>query len=258
MSGLSPTSRPRTSGTGEVVADDVAWRAASGTPPLSQDLFTAVNRQHQAIADHAFFGELDTHRLSRQGYIQYLRDQAAICGALEDGLAIARDRVGALADLSFARTDAIAADLRALHAPPGEASAAAARLAARIREAEPVRLMAHAWVTYMAMLNGGQPMRAKLHARFGTARFLQFVDGATRIRDIYSRAVDDLQVDPATRLRMRAEARIAFAMHRQILDADLAAAQAPRAEWPWQRLLDALAAWLPRTAWLTPGSSGAP
>jgi heme oxygenase (biliverdin-producing, ferredoxin) len=189
--------------------------------PLSQVMFQAVASKHMAIARHPFFVAMDDGTLSRDAYVRYLSDRLVLCTALEEALKKLQPRMGAIASLHFNRREAVIEDLTALRTFPTEPSAAVSELEALINEASASEVVAHAWVEYMGMLNGGQGMKLKLRKLFGTAAFVTFPEKAKVLRERYTRTLDALHVAQFERQSMCEEASAAFDLHTAVLDANM-------------------------------------
>lgn len=132
--------------------------------PLSARLRAQTKALHVQAERTGIMAQLLRGRATLPAYAALMVSLQEIYIALEDGLATqASDAVlGPLLVPGFARSTAIATDLRALTAlgivlPP--AAAEARSYAAHLRDltrADPPRLLAHAWLRYLGDLNGGQ------------------------------------------------------------------------------------------------------
>jgi heme oxygenase len=172
--------------------------------------------------------------MQRPAYCALLRNLHAIYAALEPALK-RHARHAVLAPVfspALARTDALAADLLALHgagwADAFDMQPAAERYTQRLQEldaTQPAMLLAHAYVRYLGDLSGGQMLRrivaVSMHPPvdtgtafydFGEPRETQALTQAFRV------GLDKVVVDAASTDALVAEAVLAFQLHRALFE----------------------------------------
>lgn len=140
--------------------------------PLSERLRAETTAEHRAAERSAFFVDLFRGRAERGAAIGYLAGMRALSAEVEDGLERLADHpaIGPLRWPALYRTAAIDVDLAAAGASPSAAGPVAAATAARVRErvrADPIRLVAHAYVRFFGDLSGGQLLGRPLQQALG-------------------------------------------------------------------------------------------
>ena len=203
-------------------------------PGLAERLKTETRALHTAAERSRFMGVLLRGQMEKLAYCALLRNLHAVYAALEPALARhARHAVIApVFEPALARTDALAADLLALHGPDWADSfalePAAARYARRLHEidaTQPAMLLAHAYVRYLGDLSGGQMLRRivsegmDLPAHGGTAFYDFGEPSETRaLTQAFRAGLDKVVVDAASADALVAEAVLAFQLHRALFD----------------------------------------
>jgi len=201
------------------------------TARLAQRLRDETRTLHVDAEKSPFMSVLLRGRMRRAAYAALLRNLHAIYEVLEP--ALARHAVHpALAPLNLAalaRLPSLLQDLVGICDPSDatfELRPSAVRHVARLRELDascPERLLAHAYVRYLGDLSGGQILRdivarsPGLGPRVGTA-FYEFRDAAPApvLAEAFRSSLDRAAVDAPDAIV--AEARLAFAWHRDLFD----------------------------------------
>jgi hypothetical protein len=218
----------------QFVAERVPRRTDSVATDSSRGdaLFAAVRTAHRQLTQHQFVRTASAAGLALPNYLAYLADQNLMVTTLHRALSsYQHDPVlGPLVlDAVTNRQGRAALDAAAVGAhlpPPG---AAACRLAAHIGtladDAAVHSLAVHAWVQYMAMLNGGDRLRRAFCEQFGSSRLLRFEPDAATCRAAYAAAFEAATAGEHDVEAVYIEARAAFEAHIAMLDDATAAAE---------------------------------
>lgn len=204
---------------------------------LSAALRAGTRDVHGAAERSAFVEHLVDGRLPLAGYADLAAQQHAVYTALEaagERLRAAGED-GGLIMAELVRVPAIEADLAHLVGPGWRervrvlpATAAYVERLHAIDGSLP-RYAAHAYTRYLGDLSGGQVLRTMLQRHHGLGEdgvaFYDFplVHRLKPFKDVYRGRLDALDLDPAGRDAVVAEARVAFELNRAVF-ADLAAA----------------------------------
>lgn len=206
----------------------------STLPTLSVDLRDATREAHRAAERCRFLRRLLRGDLPASNYAAYLAALLRVYTALEAGLGRHRGHP-ALARFpwpALRRGDALARDLAALLGPDAsvhvERDRSATAYVARLAGADPLRLLAHAYVRYLGDLSGGLLLREHV-ARFApdAVAFYTF-DGLdpAQERFVFRARLDELALGPRDAAVVVDEAVVAFEMNTALLvaaDADVPA-----------------------------------
>ena len=206
-------------------------QAAADAPPagLARRLRDTTHTRHRAAESAPFMAALLRGEIDRAAYADYLSNLHAIYDALESALAAHRSEP-AFAPFDFPalrRAPVLGADLHALGFAPAALRPATQRYVERLQraaQAQPWRLLGHAYVRYLGDLHGGQLMRrivaGALQLDAQATTFYDFGDEA-RVRELIAQfraALDALPLDPAQRDDLVDEACWAFDQHRLLFD----------------------------------------
>jgi heme oxygenase len=200
--------------------------------PLSSRLRAQTKALHVQAERTGIMAHLLRGRATLPAYAALMVSLQEIYSALEDGLATqGSDAVlGTLLAPGFARTTAIATDLRALSAlgvalPP--AASEARSYAAHLRDLtriDPPRLIAHAWLRYLGDLNGGQIIggivRDSLQLPTEATQFYEFpaLTDPMAAAGAWRAKLDAAPFDAATHTRIVDEACDGFRRHIQLFE----------------------------------------
>lgn len=203
----------------------------STVPPLSVRLREETREAHRAAERSLFLRRLLRGELTREAYAGYLAALTRVYAALEAGLR-RHCELPELAPLHWPalwRGEALAHDLAALLGPEWRAAVSrdmaaetyVARLTA-LAAREPWLLVAHAYTRYLGDLSGGQILRGAV-ARLAPEAvafydFPQLADVELARRSFRAR-LDALPLGPRAESEVVAEARVAFALNAELLDA---------------------------------------
>jgi heme oxygenase len=203
-------------------------------PSLAERLKAETRALHTSAERSRFMGLLLRGQMERPAYCEMLRNLHAIYAALEPALVRHAQHpvIAPVFEPALARTDALAADLLALHGPDWtdafELQPAAARYARRLHEidaTQPAMLLAHAYVRYLGDLSGGQMLRRvvaegmHLPAHTGTA-FYDFGEPheTQALTQAFRAGLDKVIFDATSADALVAEAVLAFQWHRALFD----------------------------------------
>jgi heme oxygenase len=197
----------------------------STVPTLSVGLRDATREAHRAAERCRFLRRLLRGDLPTRNYAAYLAALLRVYTALEAGLA-GHHGHPALARFpwpALRRSDALVHDLAALLGPDWpmhvERDRSASAYVARLTAADPLRLLAHAYVRYLGDLSGGQLLREHV-ARFApdAVGFYTF-DGLdpAQERFVFRARLDELELGPREEAAVVAEAVVAFEMNTALL-----------------------------------------
>lgn len=165
---------------------------------------------------------------SRDAYVRLLASLHAIYDALEAALERHRTHLllGPLYEPAFARREALEADLAASAGPDWPVRVTVPPLAqeyathlARIADAEPARLIAHAWLRYLGDLNGGQILARLVRTadalRDVSTHFYEFpaLGDPRGAAAAWKARLDALTIDEGMRQALVAEATHGFERH---------------------------------------------
>lgn len=201
---------------------------------LSHRLRESTRDEHRRAERRPLVRDLMAGRLDRPGYALLLRSLHAVYAALERGFDAGPARsagLTAFAPAEVRRTAALEADLAVHHGrdwhrklePVGAAREYADRLETLAR-ADPVRLVAHAYVRYLGDLSGGRILGRRVAEGLGLAgdeglEFYRFpeIDDADAFKADYRDALDGLDALGLSG-GLVDEARLAFEMNGRLLD----------------------------------------
>ncbi len=201
---------------------------------LAEHLKTATHEAHRHAETRPLVRDLLQGHLEREAYVLLLRGLREIYAALEEGF----DRAGTtsphltrFAAPELRRTTALESDLAFLYGPHWaegvEVANAAAAYAMRLRhtgEADPILLVAHAYVRYLGDLSGGRAMGRQVARHYALEgpdglRFYDFADipDADAWKHAYRGWLDQLSTEGRDG-DLVDEAREAFAWNQRLFD----------------------------------------
>ena len=200
-------------------------------PDLAQHLREATAEAHTDAERSGFVRMFMKGELDRGTYQHYLVALREIYAALERNLA-ANQNQPALRALNFSelpRLSAIQADLRFFETPaeiqPTAAACAYAEHLDRLGGADPVRLVAHAYVRYLGALSGGQALAKAVSRTFALAdergvAFYNFpeIENLNEFKNVYRATLNHLAITPEEHLAIVEEAKLAFQMNGRVFE----------------------------------------
>ncbi|GGR49700.1 heme oxygenase [Nocardioides luteus] len=199
--------------------------------PLSAMMREGSRLEHTEAESSSFMAELLSGRVNQQGYADYLLRLRRVYAALEEvghDLATTDPIVAAVHDESLERLAAIDADLE-LWAPGADGGVESDAADAYVARIEATRswgglYAAHHYTRYLGDLSGGQAIGRILDRDFeldgdGVA-FYEFseIPKPKPYKDGYRARLDALDLDPAEKLRVVEEVRVAFGLNQALFE----------------------------------------
>jgi heme oxygenase (biliverdin-producing, ferredoxin) len=189
-------------------------------PSLPEVLRAATHELHGRAERAGVMGALLQGQLERARYVALLRNLHALYEALE-----ARE----LPVASLRRTEALAADLQALHGADWDRAYSLSRAArdyvARLEHAQAPALAAHAYVRYLGDVHGGQILKAIVRRLYGLSEhggtaFYDFGPESTlsELRASLRSSLSALTYDARDTDRAADESRWAFEQHIRLFE----------------------------------------
>jgi heme oxygenase len=204
-------------------------QAGADATDLAQELKLATGPLHRQVERSGLMRRILAGDFAQADYVALLHDLAALYGALEEALArhASHPWLAMVIDRALFRTEALRRDLQAL-APAASvaltpATAAYVTRLRWIKQHDPGRLLAHAYVRYLGDLSGGQVVQRivartlKLTPPTGL-HFYDFGDAPTVAAraQAFRRGLAALRLDADVVQALTAEAQWSFAQHAQM------------------------------------------